>query len=418
MTFAYSKGANSVSVYAEGEYHSIQKTDPNYDAVVQELAKPAGERDEQKILDLLNVPRAVEKVAVGRIKVTDSQILFRDEEIGGYMVDKLLAMHGKGENLDPWVRFMDNLMDNPNAEVREDLYKWMEKGQLPLTEDGMIIAFKKVNSDFTDVHTGKFDNTPGQELEMPREKCDPNRDRTCSTGFHFCSADYLYMFGGSKVVVVNINPRDVTAIPTDYNLTKARCCKYRVVAELKSQDKARDKVWKEKNVINFEDPRELPDILIPRKGKASAKKASAAKPARARSKGPAKSPKQVTPDPKRTSGPAPRDPLAGGSPQPEEIVDVPVSPPKKKPSGAKKPPAKKAAKTVRDTVKEAAKAVKDAVVGKPKKAPARKPAKSKVTPATKAPSKAASKKPAAAKAKAPARKPAAKSTKAPAKRRK
>jgi hypothetical protein len=72
---------------------------------------------------------------------------------------------------------------------------------------------------------------------MERHEVDDNKDRTCSSGLHFCSKDYLNSFGGERVVIVKINPRDVVSIPSDYNDTKGRACRYEVVGEIDA-DKA------------------------------------------------------------------------------------------------------------------------------------------------------------------------------------
>src|SRR3546814_19689465 len=70
---------------------------------------------------------------------------------------------------------------------------------------------------------------------MPRSECDEDPDRTCSSGIHFCSIDYLKKgpVGSSDdpVMIVKIDPADVTAIPRDYNDTKGRCCRMEVVDE-------------------------------------------------------------------------------------------------------------------------------------------------------------------------------------------
>jgi len=50
--------------------------------------------------------------------------------------------------------------------------------------------------------------------------------------FHFCSYDYLKHFGGSRIMVLEINPADVVAIPADYNNSKGRTCRYKVVDEI------------------------------------------------------------------------------------------------------------------------------------------------------------------------------------------
>ena len=39
-------------------------------------------------------------------------------------------------------------------------------------------------------------------------------------------------FGGERILVLKINPRDVVAIPSDYNNSKGRTCRYEVVDEI------------------------------------------------------------------------------------------------------------------------------------------------------------------------------------------
>jgi hypothetical protein len=83
---------------------------------------------------------------------------------------------------------------------------------------------------------------------MPRNAVDEDKERTCSYGLHFCSIQYLPSFtdsDGGKTMIVKINPKDVVAIPADYNNTKGRACKYEVVAEYK--DDWRSKIQKEES---------------------------------------------------------------------------------------------------------------------------------------------------------------------------
>jgi hypothetical protein len=70
---------------------------------------------------------------------------------------------------------------------------------------------------------------------MDRDDVDPDRNRTCSAGLHCCSQEYLPEFGcgaGNKIVEVRVDPKDVVAVPTDYNNTKMRVCKYEVLREI------------------------------------------------------------------------------------------------------------------------------------------------------------------------------------------
>lgn len=141
----------------------------------------------------------------------------------------------EGFNVNPFVKFMENLMLNPSKRAVDELYGFLEACNLPITPDGHFLAYKRVRNDYRDIYTGTMDNSVGNVLEMQRNAVDEDKDRTCSAGLHFCSKTYLPHFGcggGSRVVVVKINPRDVVAIPSDYNNAKGRTCRYEVVDEL------------------------------------------------------------------------------------------------------------------------------------------------------------------------------------------
>jgi hypothetical protein len=87
-----------------------------------------------------------------------------------------------------------------------------------------------------DIYSGTIRNMIGDKPFMLRNLVDEDKDRTCSSGLHFCSLAYISQFGSQtketdRVMIVKINPKDVVAIPADYNNTKGRCSMYEVVAE-------------------------------------------------------------------------------------------------------------------------------------------------------------------------------------------
>lgn len=254
---AYSLGLNSLTVMSDGDVHMIDDTDPRFCRIRDLLQEKPPRVDEA--LKMMDIKTTVLEQAAGRVAISNTGVTFEGQPVGGYMTERLVQMAGMGISVEPWMMFMDNLMENPNADTREDLFKWMEAGKMPITEDGCIVGFKKVRDNYTDVHTGRFSNKVGSVLEMPREQCDPSRHNTCSTGFHFCSASYLSSFSGQRVMVVKIDPRDVTAIPSDYNNAKARCCRYEVTGELSSQAAAKHKVFDEP--VMPVDPQEIPDLM-------------------------------------------------------------------------------------------------------------------------------------------------------------
>lgn len=172
-------------------------------------------------------------------------VKYQDEVLQNYAVDFLIRSIESNEDIKPMVNFLENLMQNPSKRVVDDLYRFLEKGKMPITPDGYFLAYKKVKADFTDIHSGKFNNGVGAVHEMPRNKVDEDAQRTCSVGFHVCSYDYLPNFassGNDRVMVCKINPAHVVAIPADYNDTKMRVYKYEVTDEVTDYFKKGEKV--------------------------------------------------------------------------------------------------------------------------------------------------------------------------------
>jgi hypothetical protein len=133
----------------------------------------------------------------------------------------------------PIFKFITKLNLNPSSRAVNELYTFLEHKFLPLTNNGNFLAYKALRSNFTDVHTGRFDNSVGNVLEMPRNKVDDNKDNGCSYGFHAGTLEYARGFRPceGKLVLVEINPADVVSIPTDCECQKLRTCKYMVVQE-------------------------------------------------------------------------------------------------------------------------------------------------------------------------------------------
>lgn len=165
------------------------------------------------------------------IDVKAGVVTYQGAEVRNSLTEKMLEMLEKGFDLAPMSKFLNNLMQNPSMRAVEELYGFLEKGNLPITPDGCFLAYKAVRADFKDIHSGTMDNSVGQHVSMPRNAVDDNKDRTCSEGLHFCSVDYLQHFARADghVMILKINPRHVVSIPSDYDATKGRACEYDVV---------------------------------------------------------------------------------------------------------------------------------------------------------------------------------------------
>jgi hypothetical protein len=171
-------------------------------------------------------------------------IKFRGEVLHNYAADRLISMIEAGRDHAPLARFLEKLQANPSKRVVDNLYEFLERGNIPLTEDGDFLAYKAVRADFRDIHSGTFDNSLGEICRMARNRVDEDPNRTCSAGLHVCSFDYLPHFSHANghVVIVKVSPADVVAIPADYNATKMRVSEYRVIGEVEGYYSKREDV--------------------------------------------------------------------------------------------------------------------------------------------------------------------------------
>ena len=169
-------------------------------------------------------------ITKGNVKVENGTVYYKDEKVHGVIVDRILAFLSEKADMDHLLLFLDNLMSNPSARAREELYTFLENKGFPITSDGCFLAYKSVRPDWTDWATGKFSNKIGETLEMPRDEVDPDKTKHCSYGFHAGTYEYASNFnGGVNLVLVKINPGDVVSIPEDCECQKLRTCKYEVI---------------------------------------------------------------------------------------------------------------------------------------------------------------------------------------------
>lgn len=229
---SYTTTSDTLSIFFKGRMHNIPKGDIAYEPVKELLQK--GETNPEEYSKHLERAKAITSMTEGLVTVEGNNVMFDGEVVHSALTKKLLAMMGEGFDVRPWAKFMNNMMDNPSYKSRKALYDFLEKYKTPITSDGHFLAFKRVRPDFTDIHTGQFNNAPGQVVTMEREQVDDDGNRTCSAGLHACASSYLDSFAtaaNNKTVVVKINPRDVVAIPTDYQFSKMRVCRYEVLSE-------------------------------------------------------------------------------------------------------------------------------------------------------------------------------------------
>ena len=229
-----------VVVIDYGSPHVINSSNKNFNKVREFLDNNDNELnffEVEELESLLSDKKAVETFLSGSdcLKIVDNTVYWKNEPLHMVLVDRILGLMSTGGNPNSLVNFLIKLQSNPSFRVREQLFKFLDVGKNIITNDGDFLAYKKVRDDFSDIHTGNYFNTPRSELRMPREKVDDDPNRTCSSGLHVCSYQYLNQFGtgtGNRVVCCKVNPADVVSVPADYNDTKMRTCGYEVLKEI------------------------------------------------------------------------------------------------------------------------------------------------------------------------------------------
>lgn len=249
---------NSITVFIKDNIHTVTSDALNYETVLKAIKTGT----EQDVEDALTPVKAINNyLSSSEAVIKDGVLFYRGQKIENLLTEKIIAMHKEGFKVEPMIKFFENLMQNPSMRAVQELYTFIEKANLPITDDGSIIAFKKVRADFMDIYSGTVLHKPAKlmtkaelsnlplkncglddnvevslvdgmtRVSMPRNGVDDDADRTCSSGLHFCSREYLSSFGwgDTKVIVVKVNPAHVVSIPSDYNATKGRTCEYTII---------------------------------------------------------------------------------------------------------------------------------------------------------------------------------------------
>jgi len=134
-------------------------------------------------------------------------------------------------SFDPFENFWKRLRNNCSERVKNELFRFIQNCGFSITEDGCFIAYKRITHDFKDVKSKKFDNSIGKIVSMPREEVSDDSSVACAKGLHVAAYSYLANYSGDRIIEVKVDPADVVSIPTDYNDSKMRVCKYKVIKE-------------------------------------------------------------------------------------------------------------------------------------------------------------------------------------------
>ena len=231
-----------------GDSYEVKVNHPEYEKIKGQLESvEAIDAETEKALLVLINGEVIEKVkewSDGKLEIKNGVVRWEGTALQGRLAKVLIAtaQSGDTEALSRFGLFIDKVNQAISYKVTNRLFDFLDANNLRIDNDGDIIGFKVVRANYTDKHTGKFDNSVGQVVSIPRNQVDDRDEVTCSNGLHFCSYDYVKSFSsdGDRLVLVKVDPRDFVSVPTDYSAQKARVCRYKVIEDVTTKFLSKD----------------------------------------------------------------------------------------------------------------------------------------------------------------------------------
>lgn len=202
------------------------------------------EKDLEFVFVALQPTLSLDKFSQGKLQIDPKErkvFYVADEDTVPHLVDnsltnRVIDMVRAGDTgVTTLLNFLEKLMENPSRRAVNELYGFLQANDIEIADDGDFFAWKKVRNDYLDIHSGTIDNSPGANPRVARNMVDEDSTQTCSYGLHVCSKSYLPHFGNSmnsRIVKVKVNPKDVVAVPADYNNAKMRTAGYHVIGDV------------------------------------------------------------------------------------------------------------------------------------------------------------------------------------------
>ena len=173
----------SVTVFVDGVPTTITKDNRAFKRVCALIKQGA---DEEYIVQALEFSKATVAYTAGVPGLTwmdeNTKALYHGEELPQSLVDRMKDCLQADMPVAYLEKFIVRLWSNPSMKSRLQAYAFLEHKNMPITADGTFLGYKSVKPDWTDWHTGKFDNHVGNVLSMDRRKVDDDSNQGCSYG--------------------------------------------------------------------------------------------------------------------------------------------------------------------------------------------------------------------------------------------
>jgi len=217
---------------------------PKYDKLVQFVS----DHDSDGFVKILDTGALIQNWSDGNFKFKNGILLYNDAEVHTVVTDRIVNMIKEEFDYKPMLRFLERLYENPSNRAVNELYRFLMHKNLPITDEGFVLAYKAVHTydgedfvsldlnitsgDLLDKYTGTIRNNVGDTPSMPRNQVQDNANIGCGPGLHLGSETYAKGYGcgdGDVLLICQLDPADVVSIPLDCSCQKMRSCGYKVV---------------------------------------------------------------------------------------------------------------------------------------------------------------------------------------------
>lgn len=218
----------------------VQNSVPGYGRLLQALLDDNFSEAEFLKLITETVTCDITELSGGEVTCEDEVYTFTADdgeklELPADIYVKMQELVSKGASYSHLRNFWRRCLCNPRRESIQQLFAFVSRHLLTITDEGLFVAYKAVRGNYYDKHSGKFDNHPGLVVTMPRQEVTFDPNTHCAAGLHVSNYEYAHGFAnfgaGDRIIVCLVDPADVVSVPHDCSAQKIRVCKYVVQSD-------------------------------------------------------------------------------------------------------------------------------------------------------------------------------------------
>ena len=102
-------GNGTITIVIDNQSFTVGYDHPNYMGIKECIVN----NDTENIVELIDIPSAIEDYAEGKVTVTDGVLRYDGEEIHNSLTERIMGMMRNGFPFEPMIRFLANVLENP-----------------------------------------------------------------------------------------------------------------------------------------------------------------------------------------------------------------------------------------------------------------------------------------------------------------